>query len=141
MNAPVIGWLFFGRLALAAGLWAAVGVTVRTLWCDLPGPGRVAPSEPAVAASLQVVGSGAQHLINGELTLGRSPDCSLRVEDPFASALHARITWRAPDYVVEDMGSNNGTYLGGSRLQTPHRLSDGDTLRIGGAEFVFRVHA
>jgi pSer/pThr/pTyr-binding forkhead associated (FHA) protein len=66
------------------------------------------------------------------LTLGRGAPNDIRLDDDdFASARHARIEPRRDGVWVEDVGSTNGTYVNGSRLGRPQKLSPGDIVRIG----------
>jgi len=73
----------------------------------------------------------------GGVTIGRSPDADVQIEDRYSSGIHARIHARSGAYYVEDMGSTNGTYLNGSRLGYEAQLSDLDEIRIGDTEFRF----
>ena len=66
---------------------------------------------------------------------GRSDGADIRVEDPFASSSHARIFDRGGAMYLEDMGSTNGTYLNGRKVQSAERLDVGDTIRIGDSEY------
>ena len=66
---------------------------------------------------------------------GRSDGADIRVEDPFASSSHARIDNRGGALYLEDMGSTNGTYLNGRKVQSAQRLDTGDTIRIGDSEY------
>jgi pSer/pThr/pTyr-binding forkhead associated (FHA) protein len=68
---------------------------------------------------------------------GRSDGADIRVEDPFASSSHARIDNRGGALYLEDMGSTNGTYLNGHKVQSAQRLDTGDTIRIGDSEYRF----
>ncbi len=66
------------------------------------------------------------------LTLGRSAQNDIALEaDEFASALHARLDPRRDGVWIEDVGSTNGTFVNGSRLQRPRRLNPGDVVRVG----------
>jgi hypothetical protein len=69
-------------------------------------------------------------------TLGRG-EVEIRLEDPFASSRHARISREGPVVVIEDLGSTNGTYLNGELLTGPQPLHDGDRIRIGDSEFAY----
>jgi hypothetical protein len=69
-------------------------------------------------------------------TLGRG-DVEIRLEDPFASGRHARITRQGHVLVIEDLGSTNGTYLNEEPLTGPQPLHDGDRIRIGDSEFTY----
>ena len=61
----------------------------------------------------------------------------IRLEDPFASSRHARITLQGSVVVIEDLGSTNGTYLNERPLSGPQPLHPGDRIRIGGSEFSY----
>jgi FHA domain len=63
--------------------------------------------------------------------IGRNPECALVLDDDFASGRHARIFQRDGAWLVEDLGSTNGTFLGAERLTTPTPVDVGSTLRIG----------
>ena len=77
--------------------------------------------------------------LDGDLVLGRGEHAEIRLEDPFASARHARIYEQGSSVIVEDLGSTNGTYLNEELLQTPRPLHPGDRVRIGDSEFAFEV--
>jgi FHA domain len=77
--------------------------------------------------------------LDGNLVLGRGDRAEIRLEDPFASSSHARIYEQAGSFVLEDLGSTNGTYLNEELLDTPRPLHPGDHVRIGDSEFVFEV--
>jgi pSer/pThr/pTyr-binding forkhead associated (FHA) protein len=61
----------------------------------------------------------------------------LKLEDPFASSRHAKITRQGRTVVIEDLGSTNGTYLNDSPLTGPQPLHDGDRIRIGDSAFTY----
>ncbi len=69
-------------------------------------------------------------------TLGRG-DVEIQIDDPFASARHARITRQGYVLVIEDLGSTNGTYLNEEPLGGPQPLHPGDRIRIGDSEFSY----
>jgi len=75
----------------------------------------------------------------GGISLGRSPDADVRLDDRYASGIHARVFNRGGSYFVEDMGSTNGTLLNSRELHGEADLSAGDTIRIGDTEFTFEV--
>jgi hypothetical protein len=78
---------------------------------------------------------GSSFDLTGGLLLGRNDPADVIVEDPFASARHARIVARGPYNFLEDLGSTNGTYLNGSRVAATERLEPGDKITIGDTEF------
>jgi pSer/pThr/pTyr-binding forkhead associated (FHA) protein len=63
--------------------------------------------------------------------IGRNPECALVLDDDFASGRHARIFERDGQWFVEDLGSTNGTFLGGQRLTEPAPVAVGSVLRVG----------
>jgi hypothetical protein len=77
----------------------------------------------------------AYDLLDGAV-LGRG-DVEIRLEDPFASSRHARISREGRVLVIEDLGSTNGTYLNEEPLSGPRPLYDGDRIRIGDSEFSY----
>jgi pSer/pThr/pTyr-binding forkhead associated (FHA) protein len=74
---------------------------------------------------------------NGVL-LGRNPECTLVLDDDFASGRHARIFRRDDRWFVEDLGSTNGTFLGSTKLTQPMPVEVGSTVRIGKTVFELR---
>lgn len=86
-------------------------------------------------------GGGLEHgrrfdLIGG-LSVGRSKEADVQIEDRYASSLHARVFSREGRFYVEDMNSTNGTLLNGATLQGEAELIDGDNVQIG--DTVFRL--
>jgi hypothetical protein len=83
--------------------------------------------------------AGMIYDLDGEIVLGRGDRAEIRLEDPFASARHARVYGQGNILVIEDLGSTNGTYLNEELLETPRPLHPGDRVRIGDSEFAFEV--
>ena len=75
----------------------------------------------------------------GGLSIGRSKDADVQIDDRYASGIHARLFSREGRHFVEDMRSTNGTRLNGSALNGEAELVDGDTIQIG--DTVFRFEA
>ncbi|MGI9557756.1 MAG: FHA domain-containing protein [Solirubrobacterales bacterium] len=73
----------------------------------------------------------------GGVTIGRSAEADVQIEDRYSSSIHARVHARSGAYYVEDMGSTNGTYLNGNRLDHEAQLADLDEIRIGDTELRF----
>jgi pSer/pThr/pTyr-binding forkhead associated (FHA) protein len=66
------------------------------------------------------------------LTIGRGGQNDVPIEeDEFASARHARFEPRRDGVWVQDRGSTNGTYVNGTQLDRPRRLTEGDVVRVG----------
>ncbi len=75
----------------------------------------------------------------GGLSIGRSKEADIQIEDRYASSIHARLFSREGRHFVEDMKSTNGTLLNGAALNGEAELVDGDTVQIG--DTVFRFEA
>ncbi|MCD0452477.1 FHA domain-containing protein [Actinocorallia sp. API 0066] len=68
---------------------------------------------------------------SGPVTIGRAPDSTLVVSDDYASSRHARIHAQDGGWILEDLNSTNGTYLGRSKVTRPVQLPVGVPVRIG----------
>jgi predicted component of type VI protein secretion system len=100
--------------------------------------GIVSRAPPAQSGRLVVVRSpeleeGLDFVLDSsQLTVGRGNQNDVALQaDEYASARHARFEPRQDGVWVQDLGSTNGTYLNGARLERPRRLSPGDVVRIG----------
>ncbi len=80
---------------------------------------------------------------DGEVTLGRSDQCTLRLDDPLLSRLHASVRRSGDHFEVIDRGSMNGTWIGPQKLvaNTPHALAIGDTIKLGKTNLVVQFAA
>ncbi len=72
------------------------------------------------------------------LTVGRSENCSVCLEDNYVSASHAKFYHSNGRFFVEDQGSTNGTYVNGRRISYPTELRQGDRIKIGKTIVEFR---
>jgi hypothetical protein len=77
---------------------------------------------------------GSSYDLSHGVTLGRG-NVEIKLDDPFASSQHARIAREGHVFVLEDLGSTNGTYLNDEPLNGPAPLHPGDRIRIGDSEF------
>ena len=75
----------------------------------------------------------------GENILGRHPDARVRIDQTSVSRRHARISIRAGKIVLEDLGSRNGTFLRGRRVEKPSEIRDGDVIGLGPVSMIFRA--
>ena len=137
------------RVAFLAALWlfviAAIGVVRTDL---LGGPttssrrsrGRrtqnLRPPREARPARFLVVTAGALKgtsldLDQQQITLGRANDATLVLNDDYASSRHARIFPQDGQWIVEDLGSTNGTYLDRQKVTRPTPVPLGVPIRIG----------
>jgi pSer/pThr/pTyr-binding forkhead associated (FHA) protein len=140
------------RLAFLGLLWSFVLLTVLVLRKDLRQPAEARPTgrprqpkapKPAkVARQAKVRGTklvvtegpltGTVIPLNtAQVTIGRAPDSTVVIEDDYASSRHARVYPSESAWVVEDLGSTNGTWIDRTRITTPTVLPVGVPLRVG----------
>ena len=98
----------------------------------------VSPAELGVEREVVTLTvDGTEHAISQRtVTLGRSRECDIRVDDANVSRRHAQVRQEGATYWLVDLDSTNGTELNGRRV-TRAKLSDGDRIGLGGAELVF----
>ena len=79
--------------------------------------------------------------LSSETTVGRSRSCVLRLQDPSASGLHAVVAWNGEGWELRDLGSRNGTWVSGRRLQSGQRelLEPGSKLGFGGQDQIWTL--
>lgn len=146
MSALALSLLRLGFLAL---LWAFVLITVFVLRRNLMAPTNTISSSPVVAAGQAkpkrpqrragrtlVVTDGPLAgtkipLGTAPITIGRAPTSTVVIDDDYASANHARIVLGDGEWIVEDLGSTNGTFVGDQRVTSPVPLKVGVPLRVG----------
>jgi pSer/pThr/pTyr-binding forkhead associated (FHA) protein len=144
------------RLGFLTLLWTFVLVTVLALRRDLRQPAEARPvgrerkparaarppKPPKVAKQQKVKGSKIVviegplkgtivPLGNVQITIGRAPDSTLIIDDDYASSRHARVYPSEGSWVVEDLGSTNGTWIDRTRITSPTVLPVGAPLRVG----------
>jgi phosphoserine phosphatase RsbU/P len=84
--------------------------------------------------------SPARHpLLGPAVSIGRASDCSIPIKDRYLSRKHAEIVAVNGSWMLKDLGSANGTYLNGSRVERDHILKPGDRIRLGDTEIVFEA--
>ncbi|GLX96678.1 FHA domain-containing protein [Herbidospora sp. NBRC 101105] len=140
------------RLAFLAVLWFFVIAAVGVIRTDLFGP-RTAPSanprklstkpaknipaKPKRGEPRQMVVTGGPlqgtiiNLTEQPITIGRATDSTLVLSDDYASSRHAQLFPQDGQWIVEDLGSTNGTYLDRSKVTRPTPVPLGTPIRIG----------
>ncbi|MET9576234.1 FHA domain-containing protein FhaB/FipA [Streptomyces massasporeus] len=98
-----------------------------------PAGGRRGRNAPTKLVVTEGTLTGTTVALQGQtITLGRAHDSTIVLDDDYASSRHARIyPDRDGQWIVEDLGSTNGTYLDRSRLTTPTPIALGAPIRIG----------
>jgi DNA-binding winged helix-turn-helix (wHTH) protein len=80
-------------------------------------------------------------LSEGENVLGRGPESIEWIDRDTVSRKHARIVVAGATATIEDLGSKNGTFVGGERITAATRLSAGADIKLGSVPLTFRVFA
>src|SRR5215467_13415331 len=141
------------RLAFLAVLWLFVIAAVGVVRTDMFGPSQSArqrrsqrakaqqrPARPTRAArggpQRLIVTEGALAgtsigLTDQQITIGRANDATLILTDDYASSRHARLFPQDGQWIVEDLGSTNGTYLDRQKVTQPTPVPAGVPIRIG----------
>lgn len=78
-------------------------------------------------------------LVGNQVIIGREEGLDISLQDPESSRRHARVTWQAGQFIIEDMGSTNGTFVNGVQITSPQILNAGDSVGIGQTALVFQV--
>jgi FHA domain len=138
----VLLYLFIWRIVRTATRDLRLPQESFVLGPEAAAPLRAGASRPQ--ARLVVVKSPALDvgsdlvLDSAPLTVGRGEQNDVELPgDDFASARHARFEPRPDGVWLSDMGSTNGTYVNGSRLDGPRKLASGDVVRIGATDLRF----
>lgn len=74
-------------------------------------------------------------------TIGREPACDLTLADETVSRLHASLIRHEGNWLLDDLGSTNGTLLNGWRVTAPTPVAPGDRVSFGAANFVLTARA
>jgi pSer/pThr/pTyr-binding forkhead associated (FHA) protein len=79
-------------------------------------------------------------LSDGDTTVGRDVGLGLSLAaETTVSRKHATLTKNGNDVTLQDLGSTNGTFVNGARVQTPVVLRSGDAVQFGSTKFVYRA--
>jgi hypothetical protein len=132
---PMLVVIWTIRLLFLALLYLFLARVVRALLRDL----QAAAREPGTSLGRLIVvespggdpEAGRSFELDAITTLGRDVNNAIVVEDPFASAEHAVLTYRGRSWYIEDLGSTNGTYVNGRAVATVAPLGYGDEVSIG----------
>ena len=106
-----------------------------------PSPSYTSPSRSDTTVLVIVDGqnAGMTFPLPPSCTIGRAPDNSIVVPDQFISSHHARIyKSKKGEWVLEDLGSTNGTYLDEKQIAGPVIIKPGQLIRLGATSFELR---
>ena len=139
------------RISFLLALWWFVLTVVSVLRRDLQAPRDAKPLTPArstnkpsqrptlrsrkTSTKLVIVEGALTGTVlplgTSPILIGRAPDSTIVLEDDFVSTRHAQLTPNGNHWIVEDLGSTNGTWIDRNRISAPTVLRPGTQLRIG----------
>ncbi|MEO7795607.1 MAG: FHA domain-containing protein, partial [Thermoanaerobaculia bacterium] len=107
-----------------------------------PGPapdsGVASRRAQATLVPIKVADGSGGHPLADENTLGRVAENSIRIQQGSVSRHHAILRFTAEGWMLEDLKTENGTWVNGDRIEK-RRLADGDRVNIGTVRFMFRI--
>ncbi len=109
---------------------------VQEVLSSLGGAGR----EPPALRVMNGADEGKRFEISEEameITIGRSPECDVCLDDPNSSRRHCLIKRNWHGFTAQDLGSKNGVLVNGKVIEGPTLIKDGDELLIGGVKLIF----
>ncbi len=74
--------------------------------------------------------------VTDRIEIGRALECDISILEPALSRKHAELEPLGPDLIVRDLGSVNGTYVNGEKIEDEHTLKEGDVLQFGQIRFI-----
>lgn len=125
------------RIIIIAVIYAIIFYALIIMYKDLKGSGKSSLNKKKFGLEVIQVGMnenlkiGAVFLLSGEFTIGRKDNNTLILSDPYSSGYHARILRKEEDFILEDLGSTNGTFLNGVKVKEREYLTIGDEIKIG----------
>ena len=147
--------LLLARSGVLVLMFLLLCVLVVALIADARAAGRVVkqpavvpPTAPAPSTAPSVHAlhvesgttptTGSEYSLYGPLDIGRDQACDITISNRFVSGRHARIYAHQGQWVVEDLGSTNGTLLNGKPLTSFQPLAPSDRLVVGDTEFIVK---
>jgi len=123
------------RILSALALYAFLGWALYLLWRTLRRDILTEASRHVPPLSLRISQPDEEELVRnftqGEIAIGRDPDCECILAHGTVSARHARLNFHHHQWWVDDLQSTNGTKLNDEPLQIPTVVADGDTIKCG----------
>lgn len=90
-----------------------------------------------VQSDVPALAEGTKIKLNEENYIGRGPENRIQILDNYTSQKHSRLTLNKGQFWIEDLGSKNGTFVDGVRIEKPVTLINGDLFKVGGVSFKF----
>lgn len=130
------------RFIIIGIIYIIIFLALKIMYKDIKNEGKRKPAKKKTFG-LEILDKGENNElkngavipIKGEITIGRKTTNNLVLDDQYVSGNHARIFLKNTDYIIEDLGSTNGTIVNDKRIEDKAILKVGDEIQIGSALF------
>lgn len=124
-------------------LYVIIYYALKIMYKDVKTGGKARNNSSGIRYGIEVIQTGVSSTleqgsvvpIRGIITLGRKPENTIVLTEPFVSGNHAKIYAKNNNLYVEDLNSTNGVYVNNERIQEKYKLVADDEVKIGSAIF------
>ena len=124
-------------------LYVIIYYALKIMYKDVKTGGKARNNSSGIRYGIEVIQTGVNSTleqgsvvpIRGIITLGRKPENTIVLTEPFVSGNHAKIYAKNNNLYVEDLNSTNGVYENNERIQEKYKLVADDEVKIGSAIF------
>lgn len=124
-------------------LYVIIYYALKIMYKDVKAGGKARNNSSGIRYGIEVIQTGVNSTleqgsvvpIRGIITLGRKPENTIVLTEPFVSGNHAKIYAKNNNLYVEDLNSTNGVYVNNERIQEKYKLVADDEVKIGSAIF------
>ena len=124
-------------------LYVIIYYALKIMYKDVKTGGKARNNSSGIRYGIEVIQTGVNSTLEqgsvvplrGIITLGRKPENTIVLTEPFVSGNHAKIYAKNNNLYVEDLNSTNGVYVNNERIQEKYKLVADDEVKIGSAIF------
>ncbi|WP_196000893.1 FHA domain-containing protein [Clostridium sp. 1001271B_151109_B4] len=124
-------------------LYVIIYYALKIMYKDVKTGGKARNNSSGIRYGIEVIQTGVNSVleqgsvvpIRGIITLGRKPENTIVLTEPFVSGNHAKIYAKNNNLYVEDLNSTNGVYVNSEKIQEKYKLVADDEVKIGSAIF------
>ena len=124
-------------------LYVIIYYALKIMYKDVKTGGKARNNSSGIRYGIEVIQTGVNSTleqgsvvpIRGIITLGRKPENTIVLTEPFVSGNHAKIYAKNNNLYVEDLNCTNGVYVNNERIQEKYKLVADDEVKIGSAIF------
>ena len=124
-------------------LYVIIYYALKIMYKDVKTGGKARNNSSGIRYGIEVIQTGVNSTleqgsvvpIRGIITLGRKPENTIVLTEPFVSGNHAKIYAKNNTLYIEDLNSTNGIYVNEEKVEGKIKLTTGDEIKIGSAIF------